>query len=100
MRLERRDGFTLLIGWALPGASATTLGSLILVRSGYESDDHLIRHEREHVRQWRQFGAAGFLLRYLAPYARWRLLGYGHWGAYRRIPFEIEAEWNARRAKL
>ena len=98
MRLERRPGYLLVIGWAFPGASATTLGRVILVRSGCEHDEHLLRHELEHVRQWREFGVLGFLVRYLAPYVRWRLRGYPHWGAYRRIPFEIEAEWNARRA--
>lgn len=98
MRFEKRDGYTLLIGWALPGAAATTFGPLILVREGREDDDHLIRHELEHVRQWREHGAIGFLVRYLGPYLAWRLAGYPHWGAYRRIPFEIEAEWRARQA--
>jgi hypothetical protein len=42
----------------------------------------------------------GFLRRYLGAYARGRLQGYPHWGAYRRIPHEIEAEWNARRAEV
>lgn len=98
MHIERRDGYALLIGWALPGAAATTFGSLILVRPGREHDEHLIRHELEHVRQWREHGMVGFLVRYLGPYLRWRLAGYPHWGAYRRIPFEIEAEWRARTA--
>jgi hypothetical protein len=31
---------------------------------------------------------------------RWRLRGYPHWAAYRRIPQEIEAEWIARRNVL
>jgi hypothetical protein len=52
----------------------------------------------EHVHQWRRLGALGFLRRYLSAYARWRLRGYGHWGAYRRIPLEVEAEWAARQA--
>ena len=100
VRFEKRDGYTLLIGWALPGASATTFRRLILVRDGREDDDHLIRHELEHVRQWREHGVVGFLVRYVRPYLLWRLRGYPHWGAYRRIPFEIEAEWLARRAEL
>lgn len=38
----------------------------------------------------------GFLRRYLGTYLRWRLRGYPHWAAYRRVPLEIEAEWEAR----
>jgi uncharacterized protein DUF4157 len=97
MRLEHRDGYWLLVGVAAPGAAATTIGSLIMVRRGYEHDDHLLRHELVHVGQWRRHGAVGFLVRYLTPYLRARLQGYPHWAAYRRIPFEIEAEWTARR---
>lgn len=58
-------------------------------------DDRLLAHELVHVPQWRQLGAAGFLLRYVGAYLRWRLRGYGHWGAYRRIPLEVEASWEA-----
>jgi hypothetical protein len=61
-------------------------------------DPRLLRHELEHVRQWREFGVLGFLRRYLGAYVRWRLRGYPHLAAYRRIPFEIEAEWLAQRA--
>src|SRR6478735_3939364 len=97
MHLEHRDGYWLLIGPAAPGAAATTIGPLIMVRAGYEENDHLLRHELVHVRQWREHGVIGFLVRYLAPYLGARLRGYPHWAAYRRIPFEIEAEWTARR---
>ena len=45
-------------------------------------------------------GVIGFLWRYLGAYLRWRSRGYGHLAAYRRIPFEIEAEWRARRAPI
>jgi hypothetical protein len=100
VRLERHEGYWLLIGFAAPGAAATTLGSLILVRSWAVDDEHLLRHELEHVRQWHTFGAVGFLVRYLAPYFRWRIRRYPHWSAYRRIPFEVEAEWRARRAPI
>lgn len=98
MRIERRDGAVLIIGWALPGASATTFGRYIFVRSGAVGDEKLLRHELEHVRQYRENGFIGFFARYLPPYLRWRLRGYPHWAAYRRIPLEIEAEWRARRA--
>ena len=40
----------------------------------------------------------GFLVRYVGAYLRWRARGFGHWGAYRRIPLEVEAEWTARTA--
>lgn len=100
MRIERRPGCTLVIGWAAPGASATTIGSLVFIRPDALDDARLLRHELEHVRQWRDHGYAGFLVRYLRPYLRWRLRGYPHWAAYRRIPFEVDAEWRARRAEL
>jgi hypothetical protein len=87
-------------GPVAPGASATTIGPLILVRRGAETNERLMRHERVHVRQWAELGYVGFLRRYLAAYARWRLYGYPHWGAYRRIPLEVEAEWEARTAPI
>jgi hypothetical protein len=99
VRFERRDGYALLIGRAAPGASATTVGRLIFVRPDAVDDEHLLRHELEHVRQYRERGLVGFLARYLRDYLRWRARGYGHWAAYRRIPFEVEAEWLARRAR-
>ena len=64
------------------------------------ASEQLLRHERVHVRQWREFGFVGFLTRYVGAYLRWRLRGYGHWAAYRRIPLEIEADWTARREML
>jgi hypothetical protein len=100
VRLERHDGYWLLVGPAAPGATATTLGPLILMRPRGVGNARLLRHELEHVRQWREQGVLGFLRRYLGAYLRWRLRGYPHWGAYRRIPQEVEAEWIARRAAV
>jgi Domain of unknown function (DUF4157) len=100
MRLERHEGYWLLVGIAAPGAAATTLGPLILMREHRVGDPHLLRHELEHVRQWREQGYVGFLRRYLGAYLRWRARGYPHWGAYRRVPHEVEAEWIARRAEV
>lgn len=98
MRLERHPDHWRLVGGPVPpGASAITLGRLIVVRARASSSARLLRHELVHVRQWRRFGVVGFLRRYLAGYLRWRVRGYPHWGAYRRIPFEVEAEWIARR---
>jgi len=95
--IERRDGYWIWVGGPVaPGAAATTIGSLVLVRRRWAEDAELLRHELEHVRQWRKHGALGFAVRYLSPYLRWRARGYPHWGAYRRIPFEVEAAWVAR----
>jgi uncharacterized protein DUF4157 len=90
-------GYWLLVGPAAPGASATTIWSVVMMRPRRVGDRRLLRHELYHVRQWHSFGFAGFLVRYLGTYLRCRLRGYPHWAAYRRIPFEIEAEWHARR---
>ena len=97
MRIERRDGAVIVLSrWAAPGADATTLGRFIFMRESAAGSERLLRHELVHVRQWRRLGIAGFGLRYLGAYVRWRLRRYGHWAAYRRIPLEIEADWEAR----
>ena len=67
------------------------------VRRRNAGDERLLRHELVHVRQWRELGTTRFLVRYLGAYLRWRLRGYGHWAAYRRIPLEVEADWESRR---
>lgn len=79
-----------------PGAAAITIGPVVSVRPRFADDARLLRHELVHVRQWRDLGCPRFVWRYLGAYVRWRLRGYGHWAAYRRIPLEIEAEWEAR----
>lgn len=97
MRIERRDGAVLVISNIVaPGASATTLGRFVFIRPEAASSKRLLRHELVHVRQWEVLGIVGFLRRYLGAYVRWRLRCYPHWAAYRRIPLEIEAEWEAR----
>jgi hypothetical protein len=98
VRLERREGYWLLVGVAAPGAAATTLGPLVMMRSSAVGNEKLLRHELVHVRQWRELGVGGFLCRYLGAYFRWRVRAHPHWAAYRRIPLEIEAEWTARRS--
>ena len=99
--MERRHGYVLVVGGPVPrGADAITLGPVVSVRAGHEGSAYLIRHELVHVRQWRRFGVVGFPIRYLGDYARWRVRGKGHQGAYRRIGFEIEADWVARRTLL
>ena len=97
MRLERRaDHWRWVGGPVPPGADAITLGRLVVVRRRAAGSRHLTRHELAPVRQWQALGVVGFLARYLGAYARGRLAGYGHLGAYRRIPLEVEAEWEAR----
>ncbi|MDQ6928546.1 MAG: hypothetical protein M3159_07780 [Actinomycetota bacterium] len=81
-----------------PGYSGITIGSLISVRRHLADDPRLLRHEFEHVQQWRSHGPIGFLRQYLGSYLRSRLDGYSHDDAYHRIPFEVEAERAAARA--
>lgn len=80
-----------------PGIAAMTLDRWILVRRGHEHDRDLIAHELVHVRQWRELGAARFLVRYLGAYARGRWRGLGHQAAYEAIPLEAEARTVAGR---
>jgi hypothetical protein len=97
VRVERRDGATIVVSRLVaPGASATTLGHVVFVRPDAVHSRRLMDHELVHVRQWRDLGVPGFLVRYLGAYLRWRLRRYPHWAAYRRIPLEIAAEWEAR----
>jgi hypothetical protein len=97
VHVERRSGMVLLVGGPVPpGADAITIGSVVSVRRGHEASPYLMRHEAVHVRQWHRYGVIGFVVRYVASYVKWRLCRKGHWAAYRRIPFEIEADWVAR----
>ena len=93
MRLRRRGDHWLLIGGPVPpGSAAITIGPVVSVRGASAEDSHLLRHEEEHVRQWRELGYVGFLRQYLGAYLRWRRAGFGHQAAYRLIPLEVEAE--------
>lgn len=93
-RIERREGYTLLVdGPVPPGAAAITLGSVIIIRERCCDDEALLAHELVHVRQWAELGVLRFVTLYLGAYVAWRLRGYDHWSAYRRIPLECEAEW-------
>ena len=97
MRIERRDGATFVVSRLVaPGAAATTLGHVVFVRPDAVDRPRLIAHELVHVRQWRQLGVVGFLVRYFGAYLRWRARLYPHWAAYRRIPLEIAADWESR----
>jgi hypothetical protein len=91
------DDMRIVHGIAAPGATATTLGSTVFVRRGATLSERLRRHEYEHVLQFWRYGWVGFFRRYLGAYVGWRLRRHRHRGAYRRIPFEVQAEWRARR---
>jgi len=94
---ERRGDHWVWVGGPVPpGADAITLGRLISVRRRAANNAELLAHERVHVGQWADLGVRGFLAAYLGAYLRWRLRGYGHWAAYRRIPLEVAATWQAR----
>lgn len=84
-------------GFAAPGASATTIGRTVFVRRGVTMSPRLRRHEYEHVLQFHRLGRVRFLTRYVGEYLGWRLRRHPHDGAYRRISFEVRAEWRARR---
>ena len=75
-----------------PGSDAITVWRVISVRKAHAGNAHLMRHEEEHLRQWRELGFFGFLAQYLGAYFRGRLNGYGHRAAYRLIPLEVDAE--------
>lgn len=92
MGLERRDGYWLWVGGPVPpGYSGITIWSVISVRREVAGDDRLLRHELEHVRQWRRYGPLGFLRRYVGSYLSLRRQGFSHSEAYLRIPLEVEA---------
>jgi hypothetical protein len=99
MRLQRHEDHWLLVGGPVPpGSAAITIGSVVSVRRRYVGDAHLLRHEAEHVRQWRELGKVTFLRQYLGAYIGWRRQGFGHQAAYRLIPLEVEAEAAAERS--
>ena len=51
----------------------------------------LLVHESVHIDQWRDYGVARFLTRYLGDYLYGRAVGLPHRVAYRAIRFEAEA---------
>lgn len=101
MSLRRHHGHWLWVGGPVPpGAAAITIGSVVSVRRRSAGNAHLLAHEAEHVRQFRERGLLGFLAVYLARYLALRLRGWPHWAAYRRVDLEVDAEWRARRPDL
>ncbi|MDQ4132101.1 MAG: hypothetical protein M3179_02600 [Actinomycetota bacterium] len=99
MRLRREGDHWVLVGGPVPpGSDAITIVRVISVRASAADDEHLMDHERAHVRQWRELGIIGFLRRYLGSYLASRRAGYAHRQAYLRIPLEVEAEAAAEAA--
>jgi len=97
MHVDKRDGYRVIVGAPVPPqADAITLGKTILVRTRAASSKGLIAHELVHVRQFADLGPLRFLGKYVGSYLRFRLNGYGHMAAYRRIPLEVEASWLSR----
>jgi hypothetical protein len=96
--IRRRGDHWIWVGGPVPpGSDAITIWSLISIRREAAGSVRLLRHEEEHVRQWRELGPVGFLHQYLGAYLSGRWHGFGHRAAYRMIPLEIEAEDAARR---
>ncbi|MFN2607200.1 MAG: hypothetical protein ABR511_04800 [Acidimicrobiales bacterium] len=93
MGIERGGDHWVWVGGPVPpGADAITIWRVISVRRPAATDAHLMRHEEEHLRQWRELGVGRFLAEYLGAYVRGRLAGYRHHAAYRLIPLEVDAE--------
>jgi hypothetical protein len=85
---------------SVAGASAIVFGRRIFLAASAAntwstdapSAAELLAHELTHVRQYRRYGMAAFLGRYVGEYLRSRLAGASHRDAYRGISFEREAE--------
>lgn len=73
------------------GASAESA-----IAAGAAAAATLLAHELTHVRQYRRYGMAAFLGRYVGEYLAGRLAGASHQDAYRGISFEREAESASR----
>ncbi len=100
MGLRREADHWVWVGGPVPpGSDAITVWKVISVRTASADDAHLMRHEREHLRQWRELGFVGFLSQYLGAYVRGRLKGFPHRAAYRLIPLEVEARQAADEAR-
>ena len=51
MRVERHEGYWLVVGLAAPGAAATTIGPVVFMKARAVGNQRLLRHELEHVRR-------------------------------------------------
>jgi hypothetical protein len=62
-----------------------------LLRRPAQELGRLVVHELVHTRQWADYGAFGFLRRYLSRYLSGLVRGRRHQVAYRSNPYEVEA---------
>lgn len=76
--------------WLPTDADAITFGRHVFFRETYPSE-RLVRHEAEHVKQYKEHGVVRFLFIYLRDYVSGRLIGLSHRDAYRNIRFEVLA---------
>jgi hypothetical protein len=74
---------------ALPRVVFTSDAALDRIVGGEAAG--LLVHESVHIDQWRRYGIARFLTRYLGDYLKGRAVGLPHRTAYRAIRFEREA---------
>ncbi|HEX5134274.1 MAG TPA: DUF4157 domain-containing protein [Thermoanaerobaculia bacterium] len=89
---------------SLAGANAIVFGRRVFlgvsaeraIAAGAAAAAALLAHELTHVRQYRRYGMAAFLARYVGEYLRARIAGASHPEAYCRISFEREAERASR----
>ena len=78
---------------SIVGASAVTLGYTIFYHMEKEFVPRwLYLHEMEHIAQINRLGIPLFYTRYLIEYLIGRFKGLGHWDAYHKISFEIQAK--------
>jgi hypothetical protein len=95
--------FARVLTW-VAGSSAIVYGRRIILAASAATTcgadapaaADLLAHELTHVRQYRRYGMAAFLGRYVGEYLRSRLAGASHRDAYRGISFELEAEGESR----
>jgi hypothetical protein len=93
-----------LVPFLQPGTAGMTLGRVVLLRRDRADDEVLLAHELVHVHQWREQGAARFLVAYVVAYLRGLRRLRRHRAAYLAIPAEREARavtaaWAARRRR-
>ena len=83
--IVRRARWLPALGGKLAGmrepAAAVTIGRTIVLHPDSAASDRLLRHELEHVRQWRQ-GRFAFPLRYILAHIR---------HGYAANPYEVAA---------
>ena len=102
MRARLHRGRLAGILTSLAGADAIVFGRRVFLTAAAEraittgAAIEILAHELTHVRQYRRYGMAAFLGRYVGEYLAARFAGASHVEAYRGISFEREAESPSR----